>query len=100
MGVVNIARKADLITQDIYRGHFNPGASNDHLLKAGRWIIVGLLCCSGAIATFERVAGSLSIKYIRIQIGAVWPFNRSQLRIHPHAAKLHWVLQWFEYAAE
>jgi Na+/proline symporter len=37
-----LAATADLVTQDIYRGHINPGATDAQCYKAGHYIIIGL----------------------------------------------------------
>jgi Na+/proline symporter len=37
-----LAATADLVTQDIYRGHINPGASDAQCYRAGHRIIIGL----------------------------------------------------------
>ena len=37
-----LAATADLITQDIYRGHIHQNASDEQCLKASRWVILGL----------------------------------------------------------
>ena len=37
-----LAATSDLLTEDVYRGLINPGASNDHLFKVSKWIILGL----------------------------------------------------------
>lgn len=39
-----LAATSILVVEDIYRRHFNPGASAGHLRKASAWIIVGLGC--------------------------------------------------------
>ena len=51
-----LAATADLITQDIYRGHIKPRASENDVRKAARWIILGLgvvtwLLCLPRIST-------------------------------------------------
>ncbi|RLT95376.1 MAG: urea transporter, partial [Ketobacter sp.] len=37
-----LAATSDLLTEDIYRGILKPGASNEHLFKVGKWVILGL----------------------------------------------------------
>lgn len=37
-----LAATSDLITEDVYRGILRPHASNEHLFKVGKWVILGL----------------------------------------------------------
>ncbi|MEE2733498.1 MAG: sodium:solute symporter family protein [Pseudomonadota bacterium] len=37
-----LAATSDLLTEDVYRGIIRPGASNEHLFKVGKWVILCL----------------------------------------------------------
>ena len=37
-----LAATSDLLTEDVYRGLLKPGATNEHLFKVSKWIILGL----------------------------------------------------------
>lgn len=55
-----LAATADLITQDIYRGHLRPGATDTQCLRASHYVIVGLglgtwLLCLPRLATLASL---------------------------------------------
>lgn len=69
-----LAATADLITQDIYRGHIKPDASNEHLFKAGKVIMLLLgfvtwLLCLPQLTTL----GSLLHFTGAFVASAIWP---------------------------
>lgn len=69
-----LAATADLITQDIYRGHIKPDASSEHLFKAGKIIMLLLgfvtwLLCLPKLTTL----GSLLHFTGAFVASAIWP---------------------------
>ncbi len=69
-----LAATADLITQDIYRGHINPGASDATCFRAGRWIIL-LLGFSTWLLCLPRLTTLASMLYFTgaFVASAIWP---------------------------
>jgi Na+/proline symporter len=69
-----LAATADLITQDIYRGHINPDASDQQCLKAGRYIILGLGVVTWMICV-PRLTTLASLLYFTgaFVASAIWP---------------------------
>jgi len=53
-----LAATSDLLTEDVYRGLINPGASNDHLFKVSKWIILGLGGVTWTLCLPPETAGS------------------------------------------
>ena len=69
-----LAATSDLINQDIYRGHINPGASDMHLFRSGKVIVVLLgvftwLLCLPQVTT---LAGLLYFTGAFVA-SAIWP---------------------------
>lgn len=69
-----LAATGDLITQDIYRGHINPGASDEQCLAVSRRVILGLglftwLLCVPKLATL----GALLYFTGAFVASAIWP---------------------------
>ncbi len=69
-----LAATADLITQDIYRGHIHRGASDEQCLRAGRYIIVGLGLMTW-ILCLPRLTTLASLLYFTgaFVASAIWP---------------------------
>lgn len=69
-----LAATADLITQDIYRGHINPGASDQQCFRAGR-IIILLLGLFTWILCVPRLSTLASLLYFTgaFVASAIWP---------------------------
>ncbi|MEQ8409062.1 MAG: sodium:solute symporter family protein [Gammaproteobacteria bacterium] len=69
-----LAATADLITQDIYRGHINPGASDEKCFRAGR-IIILLLGLTTWILCVPRLTTLASLLYFTgaFVASAIWP---------------------------
>jgi Na+/proline symporter len=69
-----LAATADLLTQDIYRGHINPGATDDQCKIAGKWIIVGLGVFTWLMC-FPRITTLASLLYFTgaFVASAIWP---------------------------
>ena len=69
-----LAATADLVTQDIYRGHINPNASDATCHRAGKWIILGLGVFTWALC-WPRMAtlGSLLHFTGAFVASAIWP---------------------------
>ncbi|MCI5105520.1 MAG: sodium:solute symporter family protein [Pseudomonadales bacterium] len=69
-----LAATADLITQDIYRGHINPGASDEQCFRAGRYIIVGLGLMTWILCV-PRITTLASLLYFTgaFVASAIWP---------------------------
>lgn len=69
-----LAATADLITQDIYRGHINPGASDAQCFRAGRYIILGLGVVTWILCA-PRVTTLASLLYFTgaFVASAIWP---------------------------
>lgn len=69
-----LAATADLITQDIYRGHINPGASDQQCFKAGR-IIILLLGLFTWLLCVPRLSTLASLLYFTgaFVASAIWP---------------------------
>lgn len=86
-----LAATADLITQDIYRGHINPGASDAQCFRAGRMIIVGLGVCTWLLC-LPRITTLASLLYFTgaFVASAIWPivFGLYYSWASPRAASL------------
>ncbi|MEX0618225.1 MAG: sodium:solute symporter family protein [Pseudohongiellaceae bacterium] len=69
-----LAATADLITQDVYRGHINPGASDEKCHRAGKWIIVGLGIFTW-IMCYPRITTLAGLLYFTgaFVASAIWP---------------------------
>lgn len=69
-----LAATADLITQDIYRGHINPGASDAQCFRAGRLIIIGLGVFTWLLC-IPRITTLASLLYFTgaFVASAIWP---------------------------
>lgn len=69
-----LAATADLITQDIYRGHFRTGASDAECFRAGRFIIVGLGLMTWLFCV-PRLTTLASLLYFTgaFVASAIWP---------------------------
>jgi Na+/proline symporter len=69
-----LAATADLITQDIYRGHIHPGASDEQCHRAGKWIIVGLGVVTWLLC-YPRLTTLASLLYFTgaFVASAIWP---------------------------
>ncbi len=69
-----LAATADLITQDIYRGHINPGASDETCFRAGRVIIL-LLGLMTWLLCVPRLTTLASLLYFTgaFVASAIWP---------------------------
>jgi Na+/proline symporter len=69
-----LAATADLITQDIYRGHINPGASDEQCFRAGRYIILGLGLMTWILCA-PRITTLASLLYFTgaFVASAIWP---------------------------
>lgn len=69
-----LAATSDLITQDIYRGHLRPGASDAHLFKAGRYVVL-LLGLVTWLLCLPRITTLASLLYFTgaFVASAIWP---------------------------
>ena len=69
-----LAATADLITQDIYRGHINPGASDEKCFRAGR-IVILLLGLTTWVLCVPRLTTLASLLYFTgaFVASAIWP---------------------------
>ncbi len=69
-----LAATADLVTQDIYRGHINPGASDAQCHRAGKWIIIGLGVATWLLC-YPRISTLASLLYFTgaFVASAIWP---------------------------
>lgn len=69
-----LAATADLITQDIYRGHVNPGATDQQCFRAGRYIILGLGVVTWILCA-PRISTLASLLYFTgaFVASAIWP---------------------------
>jgi len=69
-----LAATADLITQDIYRGHIRPYASDEECFKAGRFIILGLGIMTWVLCV-PRLSTLASMLYFTgaFVASAIWP---------------------------
>lgn len=69
-----LAATGDLITQDIYRGHVKPGASDAQCFKAGRYIILGLGLMTWLLC-LPRISTLASLLYFTgaFVASAIWP---------------------------
>ena len=69
-----LAATGDLITQDIYRGHIKPGASDEQCFRAGRFIILGLGIMTW-IFCVPRLTTLASLLYFTgaFVASAIWP---------------------------
>lgn len=86
-----LAATADLITQDVYRGHINPSASDAQCQRAGKWIIVGLGVFTWMMC-YPRLTTLASLLYFTgaFVASAIWPivFGLYFKRTSPLAATL------------
>jgi Na+/proline symporter len=86
-----LAATADLITQDIYRGHINPGASDAQCFRAGRMIIIGLGVFTWLLC-IPRITTLASLLYFTgaFVASAIWPivFGLYYTWASPRAASL------------
>lgn len=69
-----LAATADLITQDIYRGHLNPGATDEQCFRAGRIIILTLGFVTWLLCV-PRLSTLASLLYFTgaFVASAIWP---------------------------
>lgn len=69
-----LAATGDLITQDIYRGHFYPSATDADCYRAGRYVILGLGVMTWALS-FPRITTLASLLYFTgaFVASAIWP---------------------------
>ena len=69
-----LAATSDLITQDIYRGHIKPGASDAECFRASRWIIIGLGLFTWLLC-LPRLTTLASLLYFTgaFVASAIWP---------------------------
>ena len=69
-----LAATSDLVTQDIYRGHINRGASDADCFRASRWIIVGLGVLTWLLCV-PRLTTLASLLYFTgaFVASAIWP---------------------------
>lgn len=69
-----LAATADLITQDIYRGHINKDATDNDCLRASRWVIIALGLCTWLLC-LPRLTTLASLLYFTgaFVASAIWP---------------------------
>ena len=69
-----LAATADLLTQDIYRGHINPGASDQQCHRVGKLIIIGLGVFTWLLC-YPRLTTLASLLYFTgaFVASAIWP---------------------------
>lgn len=69
-----LAASADLITQDIYRGHINPGATDEQCFRMGKRIIV-LLGLATWLLCLPRISTLASLLYFTgaFVASTIWP---------------------------
>ncbi len=69
-----LAATADLITQDLYRGHLNRGATDEQCLRIGRFVIVGLGVITWLLCV-PRLTTLASLLYFTgaFVASAIWP---------------------------
>lgn len=69
-----LAATSDLITQDIYRGHLKPGASDEHCFRTGKLIVV-LLGIFTWLLCLPRMTTLASLLYFTgaFVASAIWP---------------------------
>ncbi|MAY03464.1 MAG: urea transporter [Gammaproteobacteria bacterium] len=69
-----LAATSDLITQDLYRGHINKGASDDHCYKVSKYIILGLGLLTWLLC-LPRITTLASLLYFTgaFVASAIWP---------------------------
>jgi Na+/proline symporter len=69
-----LAATADLILQDIYRGHFRPRASTEELRKAARWVVL-LLGIVTWLLCLPRLTTLASLLYFTgaFVASTIWP---------------------------
>lgn len=69
-----LAATSDLITQDLYRGHVNPGATDEECFRASRYIIVGLGVFTWLLC-LPRLTTLASLLYFTgaFVASAIWP---------------------------
>ena len=69
-----LAATADLVTQDIYRGHINPGASDEQCLRAGKRVIL-LLGLGAWLLCLPRLTTLASLLYFTgaFVASTIWP---------------------------
>lgn len=69
-----LAATADLVTQDIYRGHINPGASDEQCLRVGKRVIL-LLGLGAWLLCLPRLTTLASLLYFTgaFVASTIWP---------------------------
>ena len=69
-----LAATADLLTQDIYRGHINPQASDAQCHRMSKWIIIGLGIFTWLLC-YPRLTTLASLLYFTgaFVASAIWP---------------------------
>ncbi|MDT8397093.1 MAG: sodium:solute symporter family protein [Pseudomonadales bacterium] len=69
-----LAATSDLITQDIYRGHLKPDASDLQCFRVGKWVIVGLGLFTWLLC-LPRLTTLASLLYFTgaFVASAIWP---------------------------
>lgn len=69
-----LAATADLVTQDIYRGHINPGASDEQCLRVGKRVIL-LLGLGAWLLCLPRLTTLASLLYFTgaFVASTMWP---------------------------
>jgi len=69
-----LAATADLITQDVYRGHINPAASDERCHRVGKRVIVGLGLFTWLLC-YPRLTTLASLLYFTgaFVASAIWP---------------------------
>ncbi len=78
-----LAATGDLIVRDIYKGHINKNASDDHLRKAAMYIIIGLGVCTWALALLRMATlGSLLHFTGAFVASTIWPIAVGLLYRH------------------
>lgn len=82
-----LAATADLITQDVYRGHINPAASDQQCHRAGKWIIIGLGVFTWMLC-YPRLTTLASLLYFTgaFVASAIWPVVMGLYFQRPNAA--------------
>ncbi len=69
-----LAATSDLITQDIYRGHINKAASDEHCFRVSKYIILGLGLATWLLC-LPRITTLASLLYFTgaFVASAIWP---------------------------
>jgi len=90
-----LAATADLVLQDIYKGHFRPNAQSEELRRAARWVIIGLGVLTWVLSAPRLdTLGSLLHFLGAFVASTIWPIVAGLYfrRAHPVAAILAMVL--------